>query len=163
MQLSYTIKLHFPYDIIDLSSGCEANAISFVLLPNNKLHVESSIGTPQYKLSFNRSYSKINNFSLMKSLNLPSLMDDKLQNLAHNIMEMKQMTIYSINSMLTKFSMHWYLCPSFLLQFLLIPFVYSLQLSGLLYCNHIICSITQSVVPVSCRYSSVSFGTERRT
>ena len=45
---------------------------------------------PQYKLSFNRS--KINNFSLIQSLNLSSLMDDKLQDLAHRIPEIKHMS-----------------------------------------------------------------------
>ena len=44
----------------------------------------------QYKLDFNRSYSKIDNFSLMHSLNLSSPMDGKLQDLAQKILEMKQ-------------------------------------------------------------------------
>ena len=77
LQFSYTIKLSFPYDIIYLPDGCEANVISFVLPSNNKLHVETSIGTPQYKLGFNRYYSKIDNFSLLQSLNLSSLTYDK--------------------------------------------------------------------------------------
>ena len=61
--------------------------MSFLLPPNNKLHVESSIETPQHKLGFNRSYSKINNFNLMQSLNLTSLMDNKLQDLSHKILD----------------------------------------------------------------------------
>ena len=76
--------------------------MSFALLSNNKLHVESSIETPQYKLGFNRSYAKVNNFNLMQSLNLSSLMNDKLQNVAPKISEMKQMSIFSINSTFTK-------------------------------------------------------------
>ena len=47
LQFSYTIKLHFPYDIISLPNSYEANAISFVLMSNNKLNVESSIEMPQ--------------------------------------------------------------------------------------------------------------------
>ena len=102
LQFSYTIKLHFPYDIIYLPGSCKANAASFVLLSNSKLHVESSIGTPQYKPGFKRSYSKISNFSLMQSLNLLHLMDDKQQNIANKIPEMKQMLIFSMNSTLTE-------------------------------------------------------------
>ena len=44
------IKLHFPYEIIYLPNGCEANAITFVLPSNNKLNVESSIEATEYKL-----------------------------------------------------------------------------------------------------------------
>ena len=102
LQFSYTTKLHFPYDIIYFPNDHDANAISFVLPSNNKLHVESSIETPQYKLGFSRSYSKINTFSLMQSLILSSLTDDKLQDLAHKILEMKQMSIFSINNTFTK-------------------------------------------------------------
>ena len=79
LQLSYTIKLCFPYDIIYLLDQCEANATSFLLPSNNKLHVESSIETPQHKLGFNRSYSKIDNFNLIQSLNLTSIIDKKCQ------------------------------------------------------------------------------------
>ena len=46
LQFSYTIKLHFPYDIIYLPDGCEANAISFILPFNNKLHVKTPKETP---------------------------------------------------------------------------------------------------------------------
>ena len=108
LQFSYTIKLHFPCDIIYLPDGCEVKATSFLLQSNNKLHVESSIETPQHKLGFNRSYSKIDNFNLMQSLNLTSLIDNKLQDLAHKILEMKQMSIYSINSTLTKLTAYQY-------------------------------------------------------
>ena len=38
----------------------------------------------------------------MQTLNLTSLTDDKLQDLAYKILEMKQMSIHSINNMLTK-------------------------------------------------------------
>ena len=64
LQFSYTIKLHYPYYIIYLPDGCEANAMSFMLLSNSIPHVESSIKTLQHKLGFNRSYSKLNNFNL---------------------------------------------------------------------------------------------------
>ena len=84
LQYSFTIKPHFPCEIMYLPNSCEANAISFVLLSSNELNIETSIETTSYKLGFNRSYSKINNFSLMKSLNISSLMDDKLQHLAKN-------------------------------------------------------------------------------
>ena len=102
LQYSYTIKLHFPYDIIYLPNGCEANAVTFVLPSNNKLNIKSSIEANEYKLGFNRSYSKINNFSLMQSLNISSLMDDKLQDFAHKFLEVKHVSIVSINSTLTK-------------------------------------------------------------
>ena len=58
LQFSYSIKLHFPYDIIYLPDGCEANAITVVLPSNNKLNVEPRIETAKYKLSFNRSHLK---------------------------------------------------------------------------------------------------------
>ena len=61
-----------------------------LLLPSNdKLNVEPSIETSEYKLGFNRSYSKINNFILMLSLNISSLRDNKLQVLVEKIPEMK--------------------------------------------------------------------------
>ena len=81
---------------------CEANAISFLIPSNNKLHVKSPMETPQCNLGFNRSYSKINNFNLMKTLNLTSITNDKLQDLAHKVPEMKHRPIYRINSTLTK-------------------------------------------------------------
>ena len=96
------MKLCFPYDIIYLPDGCEANAISFLLPSNNKLHVKTPVESPQHKLGFNRSYSKIDNFSLMQTLNLTSLTNEKLQDLAHKFMEIKQISIHSINSILTK-------------------------------------------------------------
>ena len=90
LQYSYAIELCFPYDTIYLPDGCEANAITFVLPSNNKLNVEAIIEAPEYKLGFNRSYSKINNFSLMQSLNISSLTDERLEVLANKILEMKQ-------------------------------------------------------------------------
>ena len=100
LQFSYLIKLHFPYDIIYLSDGCEANALTFVLPSNNKLNVEPIIETSEYKLGFNRLYSKINNFGLM--LNVLSLTDNGLEALASKILEMKHVSISSIYSMLTE-------------------------------------------------------------
>ena len=79
MQYSYIIKLHFPYIIIYLPNGCEANAITFVLPSNNKLNIEPTTEKPEYKLGFNRSSSKIDYFSLMQSLNISSLTNDRLQ------------------------------------------------------------------------------------
>ena len=102
LQYSYTIKLHFPYDIIYLPNSCEANAITSVLPSNNKLNAEPSSEATNYEQGFNRSYFKINNFSLMQSLNISSLTDNKLQVLANKIPEMKHVLIFSINSMLTK-------------------------------------------------------------
>ena len=63
--------------------------MALVLPSNNKLNVEPSSEGPEYKLGFNSLYSKINNFSLMQSLNMSSLTDDKLDILANNILEMK--------------------------------------------------------------------------
>ena len=102
LQLSYTIKLHFLCDIIYWPDGGEASAISFLLASNNKLHVKTPLETPEHKLGFNRSYSKIDSFYLMQTLNLTSLTDEKLQALAHKILEMKQLSIHSISSTLTK-------------------------------------------------------------
>ena len=44
---------------------------------------------PENKLGFIRSYSKINNFSLMQFLSISSLPDDRLEPLANQIPEMK--------------------------------------------------------------------------
>ena len=77
LQYSCTIKLHFPYCITYLPNGYEANAITFVLPSNNTLNIQSSIEATEYKLGFNRSYSKIDSFSFMQSLNISGLMDDK--------------------------------------------------------------------------------------
>ena len=104
LQYSYTIKLHCPYDIIYLPDGCEANAITFVLPSNNELNVEPSNEANEYKLHFNRSYSKIKDFSLMQYLNISSLSDVKLQILSNKILEMKHVLLFIINSMLTKLS-----------------------------------------------------------
>ena len=49
--------------------------------------------TTENKLGFNRSYSKINNFSLMQSLEISSLTDENLKNLANNILEIKHMPV----------------------------------------------------------------------
>ena len=68
LQFSYLINLHFPYDMIYPPNGCEANGITFVLPFNNKLNVEPINESPKYKLGFNRSYSKIDNFSQMQSI-----------------------------------------------------------------------------------------------
>ena len=59
-----------PYDIIYLPNGCEANAITFVLPSNNKQNVEPIHESPKSRLGFNRSYTKIDNYSLMQSLNI---------------------------------------------------------------------------------------------
>ena len=84
-----------------MPDGCEANAISILLPCNNKLHVKSPMETPQHKLGFSTSYSKIDNFNLMQTLNLSSLTEDKFQDFAHKILAMKQMSVY-VNSTLTK-------------------------------------------------------------
>ena len=102
LQYSYRIKLHFPNDIIYLPNGCEVNAITFVLPSKNKLNVEPPREATEYKLDLNRSYSKINNFGLMLSLNISSIVDDKFQVLANKILEMKHVLIFDINTMLTK-------------------------------------------------------------
>ena len=92
LQYSYMIKFHFPYDIMYLTNGCEANTITFVLPSNNKLTVEPTIEATEYKLGFNRFYSKINNFSLMQCLNISSLTDNGLQVLANKVPEMKHIS-----------------------------------------------------------------------
>ena len=90
LQYSYLIQLYFQCDIRYLKNGCEANAITFVHPSNNKLNVEPIIDTSEYKLGFNRSYSKINKFSLMQSPNIWSLTDNRLEALANKIPEMKR-------------------------------------------------------------------------
>ena len=85
-----------------LPNGCEANAITFVLPSNNRLNVDSIIETSENKLGFNRSYSKINNFSLMQSLDISSITDENLKSLANEIPQMKYMSVFSINNTLTK-------------------------------------------------------------
>ena len=67
LQYSYMIALCFPYDMIYLPKSCEANAITVVLPSNNEQNVEPTVEATEYKLGFNRSYLKINNFSLMQS------------------------------------------------------------------------------------------------
>ena len=100
LQYSYAISLHFAYDIICLWDRCEASAISFVLPSNNQLNVDSIMEFMENKLGFSRSYSKINNFSLMQSLDISSLTDDNLKILAQKITEMKHMSVFSINNTL---------------------------------------------------------------
>ena len=79
LQYSYSISLHFPYNIIHLPDGCEANVITFVLPSNNRLNIDSIMESTENKSGFNRSYSKINNFSLMQSLQISSLTDENLK------------------------------------------------------------------------------------
>ena len=64
LQYRFSITLCFPYNIIYLPNGYKVNAITFVLPSNNKLNVGSIMEPPENKLGVNRSYSKINNFSL---------------------------------------------------------------------------------------------------
>ena len=59
LQFSYPIKLHFPYGIIYLPDGYEANAISFWPPSNNKLHMKTPMESQHHKLGFNTSYSKL--------------------------------------------------------------------------------------------------------
>ena len=54
------------------------------------------------KLGFNRSYTKIKNCSLMQSLDISSLTDDNVKNIANKIPEMKHMSVLSINNTLTR-------------------------------------------------------------
>ena len=56
LQYSYSISLHFPYNIIYLSDRCEAITITFVLPSNNGLNVDSIMEPMENKLDFNRSY-----------------------------------------------------------------------------------------------------------
>ena len=44
---------------------------------------------PQNEYGFGKSYSKIDNFNLMQTLNLTRLTNVKLQDLAHKILKMK--------------------------------------------------------------------------
>ena len=87
LQYSYSTALCFPYDIIYLPDGCKGNTITFVLPSSNQLNIDSIMKAPESELGFNKSYSKINNFSLMQSLNISSLTDNSLQNLANKILE----------------------------------------------------------------------------
>ena len=98
LQYSYSISLHFLYNIIYLPDGCQANAIPFVLPSNNKINIEPTLEAPENKLGFNKSYSKINNFCLMQSPNISSLTDE---NIANKIPEMKHMSVFSMNKTLT--------------------------------------------------------------
>ena len=99
---SYSISLHFPYNIVYLPDRCEANAITFILPSNNRLNENSMPKTMENKLGFNRSNSKINNFSLMQSLDVSSTSDETLKSLANKKLEMKHMSVFSINNTLTK-------------------------------------------------------------
>ena len=101
LQFSYSLALHFPYDIIYLLDGCKANTITFVLPSNNQLSIDSIIKGSENKLGFNRSYSKIDNFSLMQSLNISSINDIMLQALAPKIPKMEHLSVFSINNTLT--------------------------------------------------------------
>ena len=62
--------------MIYLPDGYEANAITFVLSSNNQLNVDCIMKAPESKLGFHRSYPKINNFSLMQSINVSNFTDD---------------------------------------------------------------------------------------
>ena len=101
LQFTSLIKLHFPYDIVYLPDVCKANAITFLLSSNNKLNLESINESPN-QLGFKGSHSKIDNFSLMQTLNILSLIDYKLEVLASKIPEMKHVSISGIMSALTK-------------------------------------------------------------
>ena len=82
LQYSYSISLCFQYDIIYLPDGCKANTITFVLPSKNCLNIDPIMEATENKLSFNRCYCKINNFSLMQSFNISSLNDDNLKKLS---------------------------------------------------------------------------------
>ena len=80
----------------------KANAKNFVFPSSSKLNVEPMDESSKSKLGFNRSYSKIDNFSIMQALNVSSHVDNKLEALASKIPEMTYVSISSINSMLTQ-------------------------------------------------------------
>ena len=41
LKYTYSITLHFPYNVIYLPNGCETNTITFVLLSINRLNVDT--------------------------------------------------------------------------------------------------------------------------
>ena len=88
--------------MIYLPDGCEANIFTFILPSNNHLNVDSDIKTSENKFGFNSSYSKIENFNLMQALNISNFYNTYLQAIANKIPEMKDSSILSINSTLTK-------------------------------------------------------------
>ena len=93
LQYSFSISLHFPYDIIYLPDTCEANVITFVLPVNIQLNVDSIMEATEIRLGFNRSCSKINNFSLLQSLDRSSLTNDNFNSIANKIPEMKHVCV----------------------------------------------------------------------
>ena len=102
LQFSYSLPLLFPYDIIYLPDGCEANATTFILPYNKCLNVDSDIKTSENKFSFNRPNSKIENFNLMQALNISNFCNTTLLAIVDKIPEMKDSSIVSINSTLIK-------------------------------------------------------------
>ena len=102
LQYRYSITHHFPYNVIYLPDGCEANAITFVIPSNKRLNVDPIMESQENKLGFNRSYPKINNFSLIQCLNISNLTDYSLQKMANKIPQMKHMSMFSINNTLMK-------------------------------------------------------------
>ena len=107
LQFSYSLALQFPCDVIYLPDGCEANAITFVLPSNNHLNVHSDIKASEN----NRSYSKTGNFYLIQTLNISNFCNHNLWAIATKIPEMKDSSIFSISSTLTKLrsfpTKHW--------------------------------------------------------
>ena len=76
-----------------------------------RVNIDSSLKTSENRLGFNRSYYKIDNFSLMQSLNISNIKDHDLQAIVTKIPEMKHYAIFTINDTLTKQwsipTIHW--------------------------------------------------------
>ena len=111
LQFSYSLALQFPYDIIYLPDGCEANAITFILPSNNHLNVGFDIKASENIFNFSRSYSKIENFNLMQALNISNFCNHNLWVIVSKIPEMMDSSTFTINSTLTKLrsfpTKHW--------------------------------------------------------
>ena len=145
LQFSYSLVLQFPYDIINLPNRCEANAITFILPSNNWFNIDSSIKAWENKFGFNRSYSKILNFSLIQFQNISSLHDHELQLIATEIPDIKYFFIISMNNTLTTLHSilitHWSahvvtIIPAILTPITIIITVISISISILiLYCK----------------------------
>ena len=102
LQFIYSLALQFPYDVVYLPDGCEANAITFVLHSNNCFNVDSNIRASENIFGFNRWYSNIENFNLRWALNISYFHDHKLQAFATKIPKIKCFSILSLSSTLTK-------------------------------------------------------------
>ena len=94
---SYPLSLQHPFDIIYLSSSCEASSDSFFLASNDTFTQE----VDSRNLSiWKKIWKKLSDFILILTFNLTTLSNDELDKLVAKILELKRVSYQHVKKVL---------------------------------------------------------------